>query len=420
MNIGFDPKDILQDVFSTSPDTAICGKVQETDQTTAAIEFTRNMLCVLEQTEDYSNDECSEVITAIYDGACKDLTREEREVVAEQLVGNDIAGLLMKIAVDLSKDIKSLYEDGNIFTTFFHVLNLIAYYSDASLLFCDAMGMAGAVKFLFGVCEKYYNERREKFANLLEMHEARNLTPGVQQDKPEVASPDKLEENCSTSTKSEQNDPEEPPADDKGYFFQPAQSSEVMKIINKGRTVQNLNTTGEVHKPVVVSTNRQLETGILFEIQVDQLMDKNFPASSEIGVSTHSQIPDNTVNIGDGILGKCTGFWLLRSTDLMKDFHLIGGGYKLNLREVKVGDKIGIARFPDSTIHYFLNGEDMGPAFYDVPQDIFMLLCVAGCWEKVTLQEEINKITISAKRCEESTSLHGKDVYYTNNVVFSM
>jgi len=39
-----------------------------------------------------------------------------------------------------------------------------------------------------------------------------------------------------------------------------------------------------------------------------------------------------------------------------------------------VGNKVGIVRKPDNTLHFLINGEDMGVAAADVPSNLFAVV----------------------------------------------
>ncbi|XP_077868706.1 uncharacterized protein LOC100377009 [Saccoglossus kowalevskii] len=361
-----------------------------------ALEFVRDMLCVLDAMDSFVSDEMTQIVNAIVTNGCNNLTREEREAVADSLVDNGIAELLMKILTDLIKDRELVYKDNQIFAIFYGVLSIIWNYSDASLVFSSALGKEGVVKFMFDICESYYMDKREEMFQL-------SAAMGIKRDDEKKVTnnpPPKKEE-----TSDEQlNDT--PPSEDE-YYFKIAHSSQDAKLLNSCKTASRV-TCDSIRKAVFIS-NKPLETGYLFEIQVDKFIEgERYIGSPEFGVTIHCDIPEDVTYTGEG-LGRGTGFWMLRHSEFIKDFKLIGGGYPLQLLNVKVGDCIGIIRFPDSTIHYFWNGQDMGVAFRNVPQNIYVLLCVDANWEKVTLKE-VKEIAM-ASELVESTEKRGNKVH---------
>ena len=51
----------------------------------------------------------------------------------------------------------------------------------------------------------------------------------------------------------------------------------------------------------------------------------------------------------------------------MKDGLMLNNSYGLDLDTLHEGSRIGIVRLDDNTLHFFLNGQDMGIACTDVP-----------------------------------------------------
>jgi len=51
----------------------------------------------------------------------------------------------------------------------------------------------------------------------------------------------------------------------------------------------------------------------------------------------------------------------------MQDGVALRNGYKLDLDVIRVGSRIGMMRCSDGTLHFYLDGEDQGPACRGLP-----------------------------------------------------
>ncbi|CAG2228769.1 unnamed protein product [Mytilus edulis] len=54
------------------------------------------------------------------------------------------------------------------------------------------------------------------------------------------------------------------------------------------------------------------------------------------------------------------------------------GSYSLNTNKVQVGDKLGIMKASDSTLHFYLNGIDHGKAFSNLPEVVYGVVDIYG------------------------------------------
>ena len=83
----------------------------------------------------------------------------------------------------------------------------------------------------------------------------------------------------------------------------------------------------------VVLTNRQLQPGELFEVQLDQLVDK-WAGSIEIGVTTHSplelEFPSTMTNVRSGT-------WMMTGNGVMHNGATVLEDYGQNLDQLRVG-----------------------------------------------------------------------------------
>ncbi|CAG2194086.1 unnamed protein product [Mytilus edulis] len=118
----------------------------------------------------------------------------------------------------------------------------------------------------------------------------------------------------------------------------------------------------------VSKLNKQLNkkcgmNGKVYEIQVDELV-KEWGFSLSLGVTTN--IPSDLTEIYCGV--KLKESWILHGISLLKNGKEIGS-YSLNACTAQVGDKLGIMKASDSTLHFYLNGIDHGKAFSNLPEE---------------------------------------------------
>lgn len=74
--------------------------------------------------------------------------------------------------------------------------------------------------------------------------------------------------------------------------------------------------------------------------------------------------------------------WMLSGSSVLQDGVTIQNGYACDLDKLREGDRLGIMRKPDSTLHFFVNGQDCGIAASSVPSGntIFSsCICVQKC-----------------------------------------
>ncbi|XP_076082361.1 neuralized-like protein 4 isoform X3 [Mytilus galloprovincialis] len=146
---------------------------------------------------------------------------------------------------------------------------------------------------------------------------------------------------------------------------------ENISLENNCTTAKRLNPTETIDQGFCF-TNTPLVNGKVYEIQVDELVTK-WSSSLILGVTTN--IPSDLTGIHWGV--KLKESWMLHRSTLYKNEERIGA-YSLNLYKVQVGDKLGIMKASDSTLHFHLNGIDHGKAFSNLPQVVYGVVDLAG------------------------------------------
>ena len=70
----------------------------------------------------------------------------------------------------------------------------------------------------------------------------------------------------------------------------------------------------------------------------------------------------------------CTVVWL----QVMHNGTTTIDAYGQNLDKLKVGDRVGVVRRDSGVIHFYVNGEDQGPAATNVPERIYGVIDLYG------------------------------------------
>ena len=110
--------------------------------------------------------------------------------------------------------------------------------------------------------------------------------------------------------------------------------------------------------------------------------------SIEIGVTTHApsdlEFPSTMTNVRSGT-------WMMTGNGVMHNGTTTIDAYGQNLDKLKVGDRVGVVRRDSGVIHFYVNGEDQGPAATNVPDRIYGVIDLYG----QAAQVRVNRIFMS-------------------------
>lgn len=132
----------------------------------------------------------------------------------------------------------------------------------------------------------------------------------------------------------------------------------------------------------VVMTNRPLKDDEMFEIRLDELVDK-WSGSIEVGVTTHNptllDFPPTMTNMRSGTIMMSGCGILTNGKGTRREYG------EFNLDDLAVGDRIGLMRNSKRSLHYFINGMDQGIAATDVSSTVWGVVDLYGMAVKVTI-----------------------------------
>ncbi|KAF4514225.1 UNVERIFIED_CONTAM: hypothetical protein B566_EDAN019492, partial [Ephemera danica] len=124
----------------------------------------------------------------------------------------------------------------------------------------------------------------------------------------------------------------------------------------------------------VVLTSRFLRKDELFEVRLDKMVTK-WAGSIEIGVTTHNptelEYPSTMTNVRSGT-------WMMTGNGVMHNGTTIIDEYGQNLDRLTVGDRVGVMRLSNGTLHFFVNGTDQGVAASGIPERVYGVIDLYG------------------------------------------
>jgi len=82
----------------------------------------------------------------------------------------------------------------------------------------------------------------------------------------------------------------------------------------------------------------------------------------------------------------------------MQDGMAIKYNYLLDLDKIKVGSVVGLMRYNDGSLHYFLDGNDQGTACTNVPTNVYPIIDIYGRCTQVSI------VCPPEVRCNDSDS----------------
>lgn len=77
--------------------------------------------------------------------------------------------------------------------------------------------------------------------------------------------------------------------------------------------------------------------------------------------------------------------WALSGCTVMKDGMAVKYNYPLDLDKIKVGSVVGVMRYNNGSLHYFLDGNDQGIACTNVPRNVYPIVDIYGRCTQVSI-----------------------------------
>ncbi|XP_059055194.1 neuralized-like protein 4 isoform X2 [Achroia grisella] len=162
--------------------------------------------------------------------------------------------------------------------------------------------------------------------------------------------------------------------------------------LSRSRLTASRATVYSEFNDAVLFSSRPLRECDMFELRIDKMVDC-WIGSLEIGV-TAIRPDDLETNGGVGLIaGTATDLswdtYILSGAAMMKDGECVRSGYPLDLDTLTVGSRVGMMWHADRSLHYYLDGMDMGKAWYVPHLNIYAVVDLYGqCTQVTILQNE--------------------------------
>ncbi|XP_062133329.1 neuralized-like protein 4 [Drosophila sulfurigaster albostrigata] len=144
-------------------------------------------------------------------------------------------------------------------------------------------------------------------------------------------------------------------------------------VTQSGRTALRPNAADDFNNGVVL-TRRPLRPNELFQVRLERVVTK-WAGSVEMGVTTHTaddlDFPFTMTNVRSGT-------WMMTGNGVMQNGVTVIEQYGQNLDRLQVGDRVGVVRKDDGTLHFWVNGVDQGPAATNVPERVYGVIDLYG------------------------------------------
>ncbi|XP_011150194.1 neuralized-like protein 4 isoform X2 [Harpegnathos saltator] len=173
------------------------------------------------------------------------------------------------------------------------------------------------------------------------------------------------------------------------------------RITNNGLTASRPRALGEFNEAIVIA-NRALRDGELFEVTIDKMVAR-WSGAIEAGVTVirpdELEFPSTMTDIDHDT-------WMLSGSTVMRDGVTLRHNYTCDLDKLVEGNRIGMMRCSDSSLHYYLDGVDQGAACTGLPANVYPVIDLYGQCAQVTivLPERRDPLTQQYLPSENSTS----------------
>lgn len=151
-------------------------------------------------------------------------------------------------------------------------------------------------------------------------------------------------------------------------------------VVNGGVTAHRPNAQSDFNHGVAL-TNRPLRADELFEVVLDRVVLK-WAGSIEIGVTTQRpeelEFPATMTNVRSGT-------WMMTGNGVMHNGQTVLDDYGTSLDRLTTGDRVGVVRRANGVLHFYVNGQDQGPAAGHVPESIYGVVDLYGQAAQVSI-----------------------------------
>uniref|UniRef100_A0A8C2CZI1 Neuralized-like protein 4 n=1 Tax=Cyprinus carpio TaxID=7962 RepID=A0A8C2CZI1_CYPCA len=174
-------------------------------------------------------------------------------------------------------------------------------------------------------------------------------------------------------------------------------------VVLLGDGCQALRVDGYAHG--IVFSAKELKTDEVFEVKINKVDDR-WSGSLHVGLTT-LQPPDLPSCPLSGLSPSLTQLrskvtWVLAGSEVRRNGVLQRQNYGCSLDRLTVGNRVGVKRCSDDTMHILIDGEDMGPAATAVAKNVYAVL---DLYAKVTAVSIVSSTIVEDSESVKAPSL---------------
>ena len=144
-------------------------------------------------------------------------------------------------------------------------------------------------------------------------------------------------------------------------------------LSNENHNARRRNATTEFNNGLLFS-KFALKDSEIYEVRIDRKIN-NWSGSLAIGVTTSNP---SFLEIPSSASGLKNGSWIMSGVSVLKDGASHKDNYGQDLDELKEGDRVGVQRESNATLHFYVNGIDQGVAATSLPSTVFAVIDLYG------------------------------------------
>ncbi|CAH1773995.1 unnamed protein product [Owenia fusiformis] len=188
---------------------------------------------------------------------------------------------------------------------------------------------------------------------------------------------------------------------------------QLVTLNNDRKTAQRSHPSQEFNNGVVLSAEA-LRDNQLFEVKIDRKVN-SWSGSIEIGVTTAD--PENTA-LPTSATGFREGTWVMSGSNILKDGHTVVEEYGKDLDQLNEGDKIGVMRNNQGSLHFYVNGRDQGQAAANIPSKVYAVIDMYGKCAQVTIVDDSTRDIIISNEITNEAIAEASYIHSNETLVF--
>lgn len=89
-------------------------------------------------------------------------------------------------------------------------------------------------------------------------------------------------------------------------------------------------------------------------------------------------------------IGCRSGTWMMTGNGVMHNGTTMIDQYGQNLDRLQIGDRVGVMRKDNATLHFYVNGADQGVAAMNVPERVYGVIDLYGQAAQATIVDNVD------------------------------